>query len=439
MANFLYTTRTINSKDFVYMALYHTHRPQDFGSVVGQEHIVKTLSNQILAGTVAHAYLFFGPRGIGKTTTARLLAKSMNCTERKKDSAEPCNACASCLEIGRGSALDVIEIDAASHTGVDNVRENIIDNAQFRPTKSAYKVFIIDEVHMLSTSAFNALLKTLEEPPQHVLFILATTELHKLPDTIVSRCQRFTFSKIPSDALKAHLAHIASSLGVTCEESVLNHIVQKSEGCARDAISLLEQVMATGEKHITAASAAFLLPPSAAEEVVALTTAIVHGETHTALQTIQHLYDQGFQFLQFTDDCIAFLRTLLIAQVTPQYIDTLALEAATKKSITELSSSLTQKKLIALIEAFFDARAQLRQTPMPQLPLEILAVAQTQTDPMSASPVSTPLPPGAALPTQKAIPATPPPATDTVQMEENTPLPASEEPKKQSLAKKVKA
>ncbi len=174
------------------MALYHKHRPQTFQDVIGQDHIVKTLSNQVTGDNVAHAYLFSGPRGVGKTTLARILAKAVNCPDRKEETDEPCNKCEFCKEISTSRSIDVIEIDAASHTGVDNVRENIIDNARFKPTKSKYKVFIIDEVHMLSTSAFNALLKTLEEPGSHVIFILATTELHKLPETIISRCLAFT-------------------------------------------------------------------------------------------------------------------------------------------------------------------------------------------------------------------------------------------------------
>jgi DNA polymerase-3 subunit gamma/tau len=175
--------------------LYRKYRPQKFTDLVGQEYIVQTITNEIKLEHLAHAYLFSGPRGVGKTTLARLLAKAVNCSNRAKDTFEPCEECSSCQEITLGRNVDVIEIDAASQTGVDNVRENIIENAQYKPTKSPYKVFIIDEVHMLSTSAFNALLKTLEEPPAHCIFVLATTELHKLPATILSRCERFNFKK----------------------------------------------------------------------------------------------------------------------------------------------------------------------------------------------------------------------------------------------------
>src|SRR3989339_626328 len=219
-------------------ALYRTYRPQTFADLTGQEHVKRTLQNQLKIGRVAHAYLFTGTRGVGKTTAARLLAKAVNCqgiTEGKDSLPEPCNVCSSCQEITGGSSLDVYEIDAASNTGVDHVREHIIESVRFSPNKAKMKVFIIDEVHMLSTSAFNALLKTLEEPPAHALFILATTEIHKVPATILSRCQRFDFKKISKEAMVTRLASIVKQEKRNVDEDVLLGIAKHSGGSERDA------------------------------------------------------------------------------------------------------------------------------------------------------------------------------------------------------------
>ncbi|MBT7007089.1 DNA polymerase III subunit gamma/tau, partial [Candidatus Falkowbacteria bacterium] len=199
------------------IALYRKYRPQAFGDVTNQNHIKLTLQNEIESDKIGHAYLFCGPRGTGKTTLARIFSKTVNCLDKKNNN-EPCNGCDSCNEINDGKSMDIIEIDAASHTGVDNVRENIISNARFTPTSRKYKVFIIDEVHMLSISAFNALLKILEEPPQYVIFILATTEIHKVPNTIISRCQRFDFKKIIFNELVDRLRWICTQEGVSVDE-----------------------------------------------------------------------------------------------------------------------------------------------------------------------------------------------------------------------------
>jgi len=354
------------------MALYHKYRPQTFSSVVGQEHIVTTLMNQVATDKVAHAYLFSGPRGVGKTTLARILAKAINCPDRKHGEAEPCNLCNPCEEIRGSRSIDVIEIDAASHTGVDNVRENIIDNAQFKPTKSPFKIFIIDEVHMLSTSAFNALLKTLEEPPKHVMFILATTELHKLPETIVSRCQRFDFKRVNFDTLKKHLTSVAKGEEIKIENEVIERIINKSDGCVRDAVSLLDQIMATGEKKITAETASLVLPNTNAETTLAFLTALVDKNAPSALEIIQKLADDGVDFVQFNKDLIELMRLLLLSKSGVK-LDNYStdLDEKAKKEVKKLADKLAPRDPVRLLDIFMTRGNQIKLSPIPQMPLEM--------------------------------------------------------------------
>ncbi|MDP1629512.1 MAG: DNA polymerase III subunit gamma/tau, partial [bacterium] len=235
------------------LALYRKYRPKTFAEIIGQEHIVRTLTNALSMGKISHAYLFSGPRGTGKTTMARLLAKSLNCLKRNGAAGEfePCNDCESCKQINEGRPLDLIEIDAASHTGVDNVRENIIEASRYVPYGEHYKIYLIDEVHMLSKGAFNALLKTLEEPPKHVVFIMATTEISKVPATILSRVQRFDFRKLKVLELVGRLNLIAKKEGVDIEPKAVNYLAVLADGSTRDAESLLDQIMALGESPIT--------------------------------------------------------------------------------------------------------------------------------------------------------------------------------------------
>ncbi|MEK7625199.1 MAG: DNA polymerase III subunit gamma/tau, partial [Patescibacteria group bacterium] len=255
--------------------LYRKYRPQSFADVTGQDTIVQTLQNEIAANKLSHAYLFSGPRGVGKTTLARLFAKAVSCEKRKDGQFEPCNDCQACNQINRGRHIDIIEIDAASQTGVDSVRENIIENAGIMPTVLKYKIFIIDEVHMLSTSAFNALLKTLEEPPAHVIFILATTELHKLPATVISRCERYTFKKITFDKMLARLKNLCKAEKVKVDKEVLERIVYKSDGGLRDAESLLGQILSLNLKEIRVEDAQIVLPLSSSETIIRYLKSIV--------------------------------------------------------------------------------------------------------------------------------------------------------------------
>ena len=248
--------------------IYRKYRPKTFAKVMGQKPIKITLQNEIKSISMAHAYLFVGPRGTGKTTLARLFARSLNCLNRLEKESEPCNECQACKLILDNRSLDVIEMDAASHTGVDNVRENIITASQVPPfNKEGYKIFVIDEVHMLSKSAFNALLKTLEEPPAKVIFILATTEIHKVPETIISRCQRFDFKKIPQKDIMQRLNEIIEWEKISIPENILMEIARKSEGCLRDAESLLGQISSLANGNITEELASLVLPRSHWQEI----------------------------------------------------------------------------------------------------------------------------------------------------------------------------
>jgi DNA polymerase-3 subunit gamma/tau len=358
------------------MALYHKHRPQLFSTIIGQDHIRETLVNEIKTGKIAHAYLFSGPRGVGKTTTARVLAKAMNCKTRKPGSADPCDTCDSCQTITTGRAIDVIEMDAASHTGVDNVREQIIDTAHFQPTMSPYKIFIIDEVHMLSTSAFNALLKTLEEPPAHLVFILATTELHKLPDTIISRCQRFAFKKIPYDTMKKHLDEIAQEEGVHISAEVMQKIIRKSDGCARDAVNLLDQIMATGEKHITPEVASLVLPTSHIEDIRGFLDGLATRDAGHALEAIHTVAENGLNVSQFALDLIECLRFALIASTGNSVPNSIGIDLSPddQKAITEFAKTIGRRELVTLVDMALKRRAEIKSAPIPELPLELLAV-----------------------------------------------------------------
>ena len=357
------------------MALYHKHRPQTFSSVIGQDHIVTTLSNQISTEKFAHAYLFSGPRGVGKTTLARVVAKAINCQNRKKTDSEPCDKCASCQEISNSSSIDVIEIDAASHTGVDNVRENIIDNAQFKPTRSPYKIFIIDEVHMLSTSAFNALLKTLEEPPAHVIFILATTELNKLPATIISRCQRYDFKKVGFETMKKHLKNVAKEEDVKIDDEILEKIISKSDGCVRDAISLLDQIMATGEKQITTETASLVLPNTNVEQGLKFLNNLIDRDTKSSLELIQQLVENGTNFFQFTNDIIELLHSFIMIKLGVKTNQTeFNWDEKTKKEIKKISEPIPEKHLVNLIDLLIKRSGQIKSSPIPQLPLEMAII-----------------------------------------------------------------
>jgi len=356
--------------------LYRKYRPQNFKEVVNQNHIKITLEHEIESGSIAHAYLFCGPRAVGKTTIARVFAKAINCDARKKGEHEPCNQCQSCNEISKGRSLNIIEIDAASHTGVDNVRENIISVSKISAEKGKYKVFIIDEVHMLSISAFNALLKVIEEPPENVIFILCTTEVHKIPATIISRCQRFDFKRINISELTKKLQFICDKEGIKVEKNILESIARHSEGHMRDAESLLGQVISIGENEISQKEADLVIPRSDISEVISLIDSLSKKDAGAGIGIINKALDEGVDIKRFTIDLIEILRKLLLSKLNKNLAEKLGLELGESLEIklNEISKKLEISQIIYFIEKFLKAKDILKSSFIIQLPLELAVV-----------------------------------------------------------------
>ena len=295
-----------------YLVLARKSRPQNFDQVVGQKPVVKTLQNSLLRDRVAHAILFSGVRGVGKTTLARIMAKAINC-ERRTD-ANPCNACPSCVEFTSGSALDLVEIDGASNRGIQEIRE-LKEKIRFLPSSAKYKIIIIDEVHMLTTEAFNALLKTLEEPPEHVFFMFATTELHKIPITILSRCQRYELKRIAADELGEHFKKLAAGEGVKIDQSALDLIVRESEGSVRDGLSLLDQVFSYGETEIGVDDVIQVLGLVSRDIILGLTQALLEKNPGAAFQALEDTCNYGVDLKRFTTDLLSAFRTLILCRI----------------------------------------------------------------------------------------------------------------------------
>jgi DNA polymerase-3 subunit gamma/tau len=377
--------------------LYRKYRPQTFEEAVGQNHVKVTLENEIGSGKFSHAYLFCGPRAVGKTTMARLFAKSINCENKEKKGYEPCNNCSSCGEIAAGKSLDVVEIDAASHTGVDNVRENIIASSRISPGKLKYKVFIIDEVHMLSISAFNALLKVLEEPPANVVFILCTTEVHKVPATIISRCERFDFKKINIPDIVKKLTYVVNQEDIKVDKEILEAIAAHSEGYMRDAESLLGQLVSISGKEITQKEADLVLPRSDMGEIVELLDKISKKNISNSIRIINELVEEGADLKKFTSDLIEVLRKLMLNKIEPGIGEKLGFELGEKMEmdLAEINKRFTVKNLVDMINVFSEARNRLKNSFITQMPLE-LAVTKLYTQENKEQPeqseTSTPTP-----------------------------------------------
>ncbi len=366
------------------LVLYRKYRPKTFAEVVGQEHVVQTLQNAISQGIFSHAYLFAGPRGSGKTTIARLLAKTLNCEKRAAKDAEPCNKCSSCNEISEGRSIDLIEIDAASNRGIDEIRE-LRDGIRFRPTKSKYKIFIIDESHQLSKDAANALLKTLEEPPAHAVFILATTEIHKMIPTIVSRCQRFDFRKLTLPEIVGRLEFIARKEKVRIEKPALELIALNSEGSVRDAEGLLDQVLVfsgAGEKTIRSADIKELLGMVDVNLVSEFVEFLCQNKRKEALDFLNKIFEKGKDPQEFAKALIHYLRQGLVLKINPDLQNPILTGFSREEQLRlqRQISGFSELSLRRILKLFLEAEAKMKYSPILQLPLELAIIEALQKE-----------------------------------------------------------
>jgi DNA polymerase III subunit gamma/tau len=341
-----------------YTVLARRFRPQGFADVVGQEHIARALRNAILANRVAHAYLFTGARGVGKTSTARILAKALNCP--KSVDGNPCNDCEICDGIAAGNDVDVLEIDGASNNGVDNIRQ-LRSNVNVSSMRSRFKVYIIDEVHMLSTSAFNALLKTLEEPPPNVKFVFCTTEPHKIPDTILSRCQRFDFGTIETSNIKARLAHIAEAEGVAVHDEALELVARRAAGSMRDSQSIFDQLLAFGEENISAADVHRLLGTASDDRLIDIGQALVDRDKAKAIDSFHAALDGGVQLGELTDQLLFYLRDLMILASKASSVDLLSVAPVSRELLQQQAETWGLETIVAAMQILSDAKGRMQR------------------------------------------------------------------------------
>ena len=385
--------------------LYRKWRPRALDEVVGQETVTNTLKNAVSSGRLTHAYLFCGPRGTGKTSTARILAKAVNCLD--PHDGEPDNSCENCLAIIEGRALDLIEIDAASNRGIDDIRD-LSDKIGFAPTQSQYKVYIVDEVHMLTDAAFNALLKTLEEPPGHAIFILATTEVHRVPLTIVSRCQRYDFRRIPIDAIHRKLAQLSAAEGVDAEGDALDLLARHSTGSLRDAENLLEQAVVSYGSPLTGDQVRDMLELTGDEDALDLCEMVVGRKLAEGLSLISRIADQGSDLGQLQRAVTEFLRAVML--ITSGAGDSSRFSDATAERLAKIAAGADREQVLRAVRAF--AEADVRQDVSSPLPLE-LALAESSLEPVAEAappppvrqPVGRPAPRGAGAGTRPPAPA----------------------------------
>ena len=355
-----------------YTALYRKFRPDNFDDVKGQDHIVTTLTNQIKANRIGHAYLFCGTRGTGKTTVAKILAKAVNCEHPVNGS--PCNECAMCKAIQAGTAMNVIEIDAASNNGVDNIRE-IREEVAYRPTEGKYKVYIIDEVHMLSTGAFNALLKTLEEPPSYVIFILATTEAHKIPITILSRCQRYDFHRISIDTIAARLSELLTAEGVEAEEKAVRYVAKKGDGSMRDALSLLDQCISFYLGQVLTYDKVLDVLGAVDTEVFSrLLRKVLSGDVTGSIHVLEDLITGGRELGQFVSDFTWYMRNLLLVKTSENPEEAIDVSSENLKLLKEESGMTDVETLMRYIRIFSDLFNQIRFASQKRVLVEIALI-----------------------------------------------------------------
>ncbi len=388
-------------EDIMYQALYRAYRPEVFDEVLGQEHIVRIIKNQLATDSTSHAYLFCGTRGTGKTTTARLLAKGLNCLS---DGEKPCGECDNCMSIKEGSFIDVIEIDAASNNGVDNIRE-LRESVNYPPAVGRNKIYIIDEVHMLSTGAFNALLKTLEEPPEYVTFILATTEVQKLPATILSRCMRLDFKRVPEKTIIAGMARICSEIGIEATEDALRIIAANADGSVRDGLSILDQCISGGEKKITEREVLEFLGASGDEDFIRLTDMVMHRKTAEAIAFLAEVLSDGKDVRQFMRDWINHYRNLLMARYIRNPQNILNMSAENIERISAQSSSMEPEEINKGIMELSHMLNEARWSTQPRILLELSIVKLCQGEGAPDDPATPPEPPAMPRSTSNIEPA----------------------------------